>query len=515
MLVCHAWRDLLTCPSAAWHTIQLPTPPRILFFTTAHHALTTATTPWFAARANSIHWYTDTRLYAKPTIVRALLTYNVACLRVLDIVALQPAATWRLIVRCVGLQLLRVHFIGPWNTVKDAEHTPRLDGMQHLVNLTTLELGGAELLAPYDVDVAVLRGLTCLQLNMPVAHSNALPPGALQHLQAVSFPELYCGLGLPTGLPSLLTSLKLDAWRPTEDVGPDDDVVRLLTRPPAIGGEAAEVVRTDLAALAHRLPNLQVMQQLLLPEPAHTFYTCFLCAGAAPGRLPRRPRPDLHCPCHAACSPPHHNHVARAASLLLDRAPCTHPAPACPGLPGPSLQPPPQPPVLDHQPAQFASRAARATTGPGLLPHAAAIAGVTARPGHPNLPHAGDVGAPGTWHTPALGGAPGVGLGGDAVPLVVAQQHRAGVPRRCGPSSTPRRHRWQHQGHTAHGRQSRLASIPATGCRGGHARRRRRLWVHGVHTTRVLCRPAQFGAHTRRRWRFVKHVVKHVGGVFV
>ncbi len=253
MQVCRTWHNLLACPSAAWHTVQLPTPPRLVFFTTAHHATNTTNVAWFTTRANSIHTFTDTRLYAKPSIVHALLTHNIQSLHVLDVVALQPAPTWRLLVRCVNLRVLRVHFIGPWHPL--AETSPRLDGLQQLTNLESLELGGAELIAPCDIDLGALHRLTSLQLNMPVAHGDVLGGVVLPSLRAVSFPELYCGMGLPQGLPPGLTSLKLDAWRPTEHVGPADDVVTLLTRPPAVHAPA---IQDDLAALVRQLPELQV-----------------------------------------------------------------------------------------------------------------------------------------------------------------------------------------------------------------------------------------------------------------
>ena len=241
MLVCSAWKRLLTCPSPAWQRIHLPVPRHHLLSWTA--APPPPNTAWFAARAGCVHEFVDDRFYAPHTVVRALLAHNPRCLRVVDVVGLQSAATWPLVARCLQLQHLRLHVVGPWH------HTP-LVGFTRLTNLVHLELGGAELLAPRDVDVAAITRLTSLVIHVPVVHERAL--GRLPALQSLSMPELYCGLGLPIGLPSTLTSLRVDAWRPTAVEHPAD-VVALLTAPP----RPMEAVATA-AALA-TLPRLVVL----------------------------------------------------------------------------------------------------------------------------------------------------------------------------------------------------------------------------------------------------------------
>lgn len=242
MLVCRAWRALLACPSPAWQDIHLPVPRHHLVSWSASSTHATHGAAWFATRAGSVHSYIDHRLYAPPNLVRALLAHNLHTIRTLDIVALQSAATWPLIAQCLQLQHLRLHVVGPWNI-------PQLQGLTRLTSMVHLELGGAELLSPRDVDVAHLHCLTSLILNVPVVHERAF--GSLTALQSLSIPELYCGQGLPLGLPSTLTSLRIDAWRPTGALPHPDDVVALLTAPP----QPVRAVATVLAAL----PRLVVL----------------------------------------------------------------------------------------------------------------------------------------------------------------------------------------------------------------------------------------------------------------
>lgn len=237
MLVCRAWRTLLTCPSPVWHDIHLHS---CNLSWSPHHKPHGAA--WFTARPACIQTFIDHRLYAPPSIVRAMLAHNHTTLRTLDVVALQSADTWPLIARCLHLQHLRVHIIrgrAPWT---------RVDGLERLSRLNYLELSGAELLAPRDVEISSLTGLTSLTLHVPVV---SLDLHALTRLQSLSLPELYCARALPAGLSSTLTSLRIDAWRPTHRGAAGDtlDVVALLTAPP-IAPDAASI-STALRLVPH------------------------------------------------------------------------------------------------------------------------------------------------------------------------------------------------------------------------------------------------------------------------